>query len=186
MLNLIVNILNGFIFQSIYVGYVYNKIKNVNYKSTYFIYLICYIIGATITSFNYSFIYYSMIIVSIMFYITYSIIHKEWKQITNFILMLNIHFVTSILTAIPILIFGYNSLYLLINFIMLITIMIICKKVNINKIYKIFIKNWNRTMNNKIKSVTIRNLSLILIYILITLINYFVNSYFIYIYSSLL
>lgn len=186
MLNLIVNILNGFIFQSIYVGYVYNRIKNVNYKSTYFIYLICYIIGALTTSFNYNFIYYSMIIVSALFYIIYALIHKEWKQITNFILMLNIHLITSILTAIPILLFGYNNLYLLINFVELITIMIICKKIDINKIYKLIINNWNRTLNNKVKSVTIRNFSLIFIYIFITLINFFVNSYFISIYSKLL
>lgn len=186
MLNLIVNIFNGFIFQSIYVGYVYNRFKNVKYKSTYLIYLICYLIGAVITSFNYSFIYYSMIIVSALFYILYSLIHNEWKQITNFILMLNIHFITSIVTAIPIMLFGYNTLYLFINFVELIIIMIICKKVNINKIYKTINMNWNRTMNNKIKSVTIRNFSLIFIYIFITLINFFVNSYFIFIYSKLL
>ena len=59
MVNLIVNVIYGFIFQSIYVAYVYNKIKNVNYISTYIIYFFCYLAGAFITSFNYSFIYYN-------------------------------------------------------------------------------------------------------------------------------
>ena len=186
MLNLIVNILYGFVFQGLYTGYVYNKIKGVNYKSTYIIYMISYIIGSILTSFNYNFIYYSMIFISIIFYVLYSFIHKEWKQITNMFLILNIMLLTSILTALPIIFIGYNNYYILVNLIELIIIMILCNKLNVNKIYKVVVMNWNRTNNNKIKSVTIRNFVLISIYILITLINLFINGYFINIYQNLL
>jgi len=186
MVNLIVNVIYGFIFQSIYVAYVYNKIKNVNYISTYIIYFFCYLAGAFITSFDYSFIYYSMIIVSTIFYILYSFIHKEWKQITNFFLMLNILLLTSILTAIPILFLKYNVVSLIFNAFELVLIMLVVKYANINRIYKIITGNWNRAMNNKIKSVTLRNAILIIVCLSISLINFFINNYFINIYNNIL
>lgn len=186
MLNMVVNVIYGFIFQSMYVGYVYNRIKNINYKSTYIIYLISYILGSIITSFNYSFIFYSMIIMSIIFYIIYSIIHKEWKQITNFFLILNILTLTSIVTAIPLIFLKYNIISLIFNFMELLVIMLFVKKYNFNKLYKKLMQNWNRTSSNKIKSVTIRNFILIVLCISITLINLFINNYFINIYNSIL
>ncbi len=186
MLNLVINILFGYGLETLYFGYAFNKIKGVNYKSTYLIFLISYILSAIIASFNFINHYYVYIVVAIIFYIIYAIVHKEYKQITNFFLMLNIQLVSSIITAIPILFIGYNNLYLVINIIVNIILLILIKFIPINKCYKVIIQNWNRTNHNKIKSVTIRNFTLIIIYIFVTLINMFVNGIFINIYQKLL
>lgn len=186
MLNLIINILFGYGLETIYFGYAFNKIKGVSYKSTYLIFLISYIISSIIASFNFINHYYVYIVVAFIFYILYAVVHKEFKQITNFFLILNIQLISSIITAIPIIFIGYNNLYLLINIIINILLLILIKYIPINKLYKTIIQNWNRTNHNKIKSVTIRNFTLIIIYIFVTLINMFVNGIFIDIYQKLL
>ena len=186
MLNLIVNILSGYVLETIYFGYIFNKTKGIKYKSTYILFLISYIIGSISASFSFTNHYYVYIVVAFVFYILYAIIHKEYKQITNFFLMLNILLFSSILTTIPILIFGYNMTSFLLNRLEMIIILIIINKININKYYKLIIKNWNRATHNKIKSVTLRNFTLIIICILVTLINLFINNIFMDMYTNIL
>lgn len=186
MLNLIVNIIFGYGLETLYFGYSFNKIKGVNYKSTYIIYLISYIIGAIIIQFTFKNIYYGYIITSFLFEILYMFFHKNKFNITNVFLMLNILLITSIMLAIPILIIGYNNLYLILNIILTIFLFILVKILPLNKFYRLIVQNWNRTTHNKIKSVTVRNFTMIVIYIFVTLINMFVNEYFINIYSKLL
>lgn len=186
MLNLIINVLFGYGLETFYFGYAFNKIKGVNYKSTYLLFLISYVISAIIASFNFVNHYYVYIVVALIFYILYAIVHKEWKQITNFFLMLNIQLISSIITAIPILFIGYNNYYLILNIVINLLLIVLIKIIPFNKLYKLIISNWNRTTHNKIKSVTIRNFTLIIIYIFVTLINMFVNGVFINIYQKLL
>lgn len=186
MVNLIVNIVYGYVFQSFYTGYVYNKIKNTKGISSMIIFFISNMIAFGLQSFTYNNYYATLLITASMFYILYALFHKEWKQITNFFLILNIMLVTSIVTAIPIIFVGYNFIALLINFVELIIIMFALSKIDISKIHKIILLNWNRSKNNKIKSVTIRNITLILVCIMITLINIFVNNIFINLYQSVL
>lgn len=184
MLNLVVNIVFGFGLETIYFGYIYNNIKNVKYKSTYIYYLISSILSFLIQNFTYNNLYLTYIFIALIFYILYAITHKEWKQITNFFLMLNIILISSILTTIPILIFGYNSISFILNRLEMLLILLIVKKINLNKLYKLIIRNWNRTTNNKIKSVSVRNFTMIFIYIFLTFINIFVNDFFMNIYKS--
>ena len=40
MLNLIVNIIFGYVLETLFFSYTFNKIKSVSYKSTYIIFLI--------------------------------------------------------------------------------------------------------------------------------------------------
>lgn len=184
MLNLVVNIIFGFGLETIYFGYIFNNIKNEKYKTTYIYYLISSILSFLLQNFTYNNLYLTYIFIALIFYVLYAITHKEWKQITNFFLMLNIILISSILTTIPILIFGYNSLSFVLNRLEMLVILFVVKKINLNKLYKLIIRNWNRTTNNKIKSVSVRNFTMIFIYIFLTFINIFVNEFFMNIYKS--
>lgn len=184
MMNLVVNILFGHILEIIYTSFVYNSIKSKSCKSTYIIYAISYIVSAILICFSYNSIYLMYIYISVIFYIINAIYKKQWHQITNMLLMLNILLITSILTAIPIIFFGYNVMTLIITRIELILFMLVSNK--ISSFYKFWLNNWNRTLNNKIKSVSIRNFTLLTIYVSITLINIFLNELFLHIYNKII
>lgn len=186
MLNMVVNIIYAFVIQNIYAGYVFNKLKNVKGVSSMIIFFISNMIAFGLQSFTYNNYYATFLITAAIFYVLYALVHKEWKQITNFFLILNIMLVTSIITAIPMIFVGYNVIALLINISELILIMFLLNKIDINKKYKKILQNWNRNGSNKIKSVTIRNITLILVCLMITLINVFVNNIFINIYQTVL
>lgn len=186
MLNLIVNIVFGYGLETLYFGYAFNKIRGVKYKSTYLIYLISSIIPFALQRFTYNNLYLTYILISVVFYFQYAILHKEFKQITNFFLMLNLILFSSIIMAIPMLFLGYNTIYLYVNIILNIILIILVKILPLNKFYRLIVQNWNRTTHNKIKSVTVRNFTMIIVYSLVTLINVFVNEIFINIYSKIL
>ena len=182
MLNLIVSIVFGYGLETLYCGYAFNKIKNIKSKRTYILFLICYILGAIIINFTINNVYYLYIMIAFMF----EIINKMKFIITNAFLMLNIMLLSSTITTIPILLFGYNSLSLILNRAELILFILLIKILPFNRIHKFIVSNWNRTTNNKVKSVTIRNLILIVIFILITIINMFINNILMNIYQSIL
>jgi len=186
VLNLIINILFGYGVETLYFGYAYNKIKQLDYKSTYIVYLISYVIGAIIIQFTFNNIYIGYIITSFLFEIINNCVHKQKFNITNVFLILNLLLISSILTTIPILIFGYNMVSFIINRLEIITLLILIKFTPIEKLYNLIVNNWNRKANNKIKSVTIRNFTLITIYTLITIINVFVCNVLLNIYQSIL
>lgn len=186
MLNLIVNIIFGYGLETLYFGYAFNKIKGVKYKSTYLLFLISYIVSFLLQKFTYNNLYLTYIMIAALFYLLYAIVHKEFKQITNFFLILNLILISSIIMAIPILILGYNAIYLNLNIILNIILLILFIKLPLDKYYKSLIQNWNRTTHNKIKSVTMRNFTMIFIYTFVTLINMFVNGVFMSIYQKLL
>lgn len=186
MANLIVNIIFGYILETIFFSYTFNKIKSVSYKSTYIIFLISYIISAIIVNFSFNNIYIFYISIAFIFALMYCLFHKQKYNITNALLMLNLLLISSILTTIPILIFGYNITSFILNRIEIILLLIIVKILPVENIYKLIISNWNRTVNNKIKSVTIRNFTMIIIYFLITIVNIFLNEFFLNIYQNIL
>ena len=97
MLNLIVNIIFGFGLETIYTGYCFNKIKDIKAKSTYIIFLICYIIGAIIINFTFNNINYLYIFIAFIFELIFSKLNKTKYNITNVFLMLNILLLTSII-----------------------------------------------------------------------------------------
>ena len=186
MLNLIVNIIFGYGLETIYCGYVFNKIKNIKSKKTYLIFLISYILGSIIVNFTFNNIFYLYIVLSFVFGILSCLINKTKFNITDVFIMLNLLLVTSLILAIPILFIGYNKYYLIINIVGNLILLLISKLLPLNKYYKIIVQNWNRTSHNKIKSVTVRNLTLIIIYFLISLVNIFLNVCFLNIYSNIL
>lgn len=182
VLNIIFNIMNIIIF-----AYSFNKIKNIHYKSTYFIFGISTILGGLITKFTYDYQIYCYILVSFIFTIIYKIFHKIKYEILDFILMFNLMLVYSLITAFPILFIGYNGIYMLLNMALLLNILLIMGTIDFNVIFSKIKSFWNRDRANpkKMKSITLRNLCLIFICIMTTGINVFINACFLKIYYTM-
>ena len=100
-----------------------------------------------------------------MTYINLKVLYKEKAQITDVFLMAFasiLLIIISILCGLPQILFKFKYFYLLIiNRILMLSILYTFK----NKIYNIYISfcnNWNKKRENKIKSLTLRNISIIL------------------------
>lgn len=186
MANLIVNIIFGYGLETLYFGYFFNKVKDLKYKSTYIIFLLSYIISSIIVNFSFNNVYFFYILIAFIFELINSLFHKQKYNITNVFLLLNVMLFSSLLLAILMLFTGYNTLYLILNIICTILLIVLTKLLPLNKYYKFIISNWNRKTNNKIKSVTIRNFTMIIIYFLITIVNIFLNEFFLNIYQNIL
>ena len=127
MLNMVVNVLFGYVLETIYFGYSFNKIKGIKSKKTYFIYLISYVLAAIIIQFTFQNIYYGYIIASFIFEMINCIVSKSKFNITNVFLLLNLIMINSIILAIPMLFIGYNNLYLIVNIIITLLLLILVK-----------------------------------------------------------
>lgn len=110
----------------------------------------------------------------IMTYINLKVLYKEKAQITDIFLFM--------FASIILILFGgifailvYNNI---INYIVAIILLRIClflflffNTKNINGVYKTFYKSWNRNKNSKIKSLTLRNISIIIFNLMFYSIN---------------
>lgn len=101
----------------------------------------------------------------IMTYINLKVLYKEKSQITDIFLMAVasiLLIVISILCGLPQILFKFKYFYLLIiNRLLMFSILYLLR----NKIYNnyiLFCNNWNRKKENQIRSLTIRNISIIL------------------------
>ena len=73
------------------------------------------------------------------------------------------------------LLIGYNYVFFILNRLLLIIIMLFSGK--LNRFYNFYYYNWNRHNDNKIKSVTIRNLTIISCNLMLYIINCFTLNY---------
>lgn len=116
-----------------------------------------------------------------MTYINLKVLYREKAQITDIFLFASASIVLiliSILCSSILIITNIYWLYypvLIINRILMFLFLLIFKN-NINKWYKIFCNNWNKKVDNKIKSLTLRNISVIIF----NLMFYVINIYMLY------
>jgi len=176
------------VLQMFYLGYAFNKIKGINDKKTYILIFVSYILAGLLSNFCFNSIISAYISSSVIFSLSFAIYNKNKFQITNLLLILNIILFTSIITFIPLLIIGYGNTYLFLNFLIFISFIILLYKFNISRYYYKLISCWNRNKKEpkKIKSVTLRNTTLIITYFTITVINLFLNYFISNLYYSLL
>ena len=110
----------------------------------------------------------------IMTYINLKVLYKEKAQITDIFLFMFASIILILFSGI-FAILVYNNI---INYIVAIILLRIClflflffNTKNINGVYKTFCKSWNRNKNSKIKSLTLRNISIIIFNLMFYSIN---------------
>ena len=122
--------------------------------------------------FSYS-IWFNVIYI-FMSFINLKVIYKEKAQITDIFLFMIASIILiflSLICGVPKILFNINYLPLLItNRILMFGILYILKD-KINNIYVKIFKNWNRNKENKIRSLTLRNISIICFNIMFCVIN---------------
>ena len=155
------------------------KAKDINSQKVviYIIILISYIISSVMINFTYKNQIYMLLILAVMIYLFMKIIFKNKFQISDIFLIYYISATILIIAILTQLIFGYTLTALIIDRIILLIIALMLGKY-LRKIYKIYLYNWNRGENHKIKSITIRNVSIIIMNLTIFIINTYILNCF--------
>lgn len=109
-----------------------------------------------------------------MSFINLKVLYKEEAQITDIFLFASASVILIIVSGI-FAVLVYNNILnytlgIILLRIVLFTLLILNQK-NINKIYKAFCKRWNRNKTSKIKSLTLRNISVIIFNLMFYSIN---------------
>ena len=178
-MDFVLNILLGILFEIIFITLMIIKVKDIKDKKVklFFNVLISYIASGLLVNFDTSYInqYIVYIVLSVLIYTGNKIIYKDKRNIIDLFFIYYIIMIINYtsLTSIKILNYNYLSMYL--SRIILIIILFFSKE--INKLYKITNKNWNRHKDNKIKSITLRNVFIIIANISLLIINYFLINY---------
>ena len=175
----------SFPFEIMFIGYVLIKIKDIKSKKM-FVYLIvgfAYILGGIITNFNYEKQYLFYLIFTFLSYILLKVKYKKHFEIYDIFTIFYIGEIIFIASLGSMLLVGYNYYLVFLCRLILLIIMYLANKFNINKLYKRIYINWNK--GHKIKSITLRNIFIIAFNILLFITNYMIMNYLLQIYSNL-
>ena len=169
----LVSILLGLIPEVLFFTLFITKIKNIKHKRILLFFILAIVYTLCIFIQDYETFYYVLFIALI--YISLKRIYKNKIQIID-IFIISVAMLYIFLTSYILFIFlndnmsDYFILYIIDRILLIIPFIFINKLIDL---YKIYYKLWNRNDNEKrpIKSITLRNISLILINILIFLID---------------
>lgn len=116
------------------------------------------------------------LVYTFMSFVNLKVLYKQKAQITDIFLFATaslLLILISIICSLPVIITNIVWLYyvmLIVNRLLMFVCLILLKD-RINHLYTKFCKNWNRHKNNKIKSLTLRNISVIIFNIMFYVIN---------------
>lgn len=147
------------------------RFKNIKSKKIllYLSLLSSYFLSGFIINFDYSLQTYFYIIYATFSYLFMKIIYKKDTQIIDIFVM---NLISIILMSSSLIIITVVTPYEMAFLTYIIALIIILKlKINYNDLYKKYMNLWNRRDDGRIKSLTIRNISLYLINITLFLVN---------------
>lgn len=173
-MNLIVRIILAQVLEAVYFSLFMIKGKNIKDKRILFVCLMIvqYLLLKQFIKFDVGF----QLIYIFTAYLDLKILYKDKAQITDIFLFMIASIILIIVSVICGLIEVYlhinHNILLIINRIIIFTILYFLKD-KINNIYKNFYKYWNRHNNNgKIRSLTLRNISVIIFNLMFYVINF--------------
>ena len=174
---LITGVLLGFIFEVFFISVMFYKIKGLKDKkiALFLSTLITFIITAMITGTNYSNQYLFYLIYNVILFGFLKIIYRNKINIIDLFLIYYIIMIINFSSLLAIKLFEYNFISYFTSRLILILFMILASK--FNNFYKLYNYNWNRHTNNKVKSITVRNLTIISCNLMLYIINYFILYY---------
>lgn len=166
------------LFEVWFIYYTLIKIKNIDTKKRrlFTSVLIGYMLASMLIGFLYKNQIYMLVMMTTFIYLFCKLLYKKKIQILD---VFTIYYVVGsiYLTAMIVQIcLGYNIISLLVSRVVLLFIVIFISKYY-KKIYKICVENWNRGINHKIKSITLRNILIIGMNFTIFLLNCYLLNY---------
>lgn len=173
----VTGILLGTIFEILFISVMFYKIKGLKDKKIllFIATFITYFLSGFITSYSYNNQYLFYIIFNVMMFIFTKIIYKNKINILDLFIIYYIEMILNFSCLIVMVIFNYNDISYILSRIILFIFMLISNR--FHKYYKFYCYNWNRHKDNKIKSITVRNLTIISCNLMLYIINYFVLYY---------
>ena len=173
----VTGVLLGAVFEVLFITVMFYKIKGLKNKNLLLLItiFISYFLSGFITSFNYINQYLTYILLNVFIFIFAKLLYKNKINVLDFFIIYYIIMTINFSCLFMMKIIGYNYLFLFSNRLILLIIMLFSGK--LNKIYKFYCYNWNRHNDNKVKSVTIRNFTIISCNLMLYIINYFVLYY---------
>lgn len=176
-MNALINLLFGNLFEALFICVMFYKIKGLKSKKLllFVATLITYSVSGIIISFSYNNQYLFYILFDVILYLFTKLIYKNKIQIIDLFIIYYIEMIINFSCLILMLLIGYNYIFFILNRLLLIIIMLFSGK--LNRFYNFYYYNWNRHSDNKIKSVTIRNLTIISCNLMLYIINYFTLNY---------
>ena len=176
MLRIILSLLLGIFPQSLYFTLFLTKVKDINKKKHLLISLIFIIIMLSVMIVKYN-IYLYLIIIPLI-YLAMKLLYKKKVQIIDLFLIAIAYGYLSIISYLcSFMIKDTMNLYwiaYIINNILLFAILLFKKY--IIKAYKKYIQLWNRKPENKVRSISVRNVSLISLNIFILVLDVFITK----------
>lgn len=175
---IITGILLGTIFEILFITVMFYKIKGLKDKKILLFIgtFITYFLSGFITSYSYNNQYLFYIIFNVIYFFMLKLIYKKNINIVDFFVIYYIGMIMSFGCLILMKIFGYNYLSYMGSRIIFTILMLISSK--FNKLYKFYLYNWNRHKDNKIKSITTRNITIISCNLMLYIVNYLILNYF--------
>lgn len=171
MIRLILSLLFGILPQALYFMLYLSKIKQIKNRRLILLLLIFLIITGASVFMNYNLYLYIAVIP--MIYLAMKLLYRRKVQIIDLFIVAMLFAILMIISFVCSFVYKNNAnLYgiaYIINNILLFSTLALSKL--FEKFYKFYCNNWNRKQGNKIKSITLRNISLISMNILIFVID---------------
>lgn len=185
-MDFVLNILLGILFEVIFITLMIIKVKDIKDKKVklFFSVLTTYFLSGILINFTYNNQYIFYILFNIICFMFMKILYKEKVNIIDLFLIYFIEMILNFTSLICMKALDYNYYSMILNRFVLILIYYLPLK--FNNIYIKIKRNWNRHRNNKIKSITLRNLIIITCNLSMYVIYYFLTNYLVKIVNMLI
>ena len=185
-MDFVLNILLGILFEIIFITLMTIKVKDIKDKKIklFFSVLTTYFLSGILINFTYNNQYIFYILFNIICFMFMKILYKEKVDIIDLFLIYFIEMILNFTSLICMKVLDYNYYSMILNRFVLILIYYL--PLRFNNIYIKIKRNWNRHRNNKIKSITLRNLIIITCNLSMYVIYYFLTNYLVKIVNMLI
>lgn len=170
-------LLLGNLFEVLFISFMIYKTKGLHEKFfTLFLGItFIYFIGGAIVNFTYNNQYIFYILFDVLTFILLKMLYKKKAQVPDIFVVYYFEMILNFTSLICMKIFDYNMVAFYVNRAMLVFICCFYKK--FAELYKIYINNWNRKDGNKIKAITVRNISILAMNLTLYIINCYLVNY---------
>lgn len=170
-------LLSGNLFEVFFMSFMIYKTKDLH-KKFFLLFLgitFIYFISGALINFTYNNQYIFYILFNLLTFALLKVLYKKKTQVLDIFIIYYFEMILNFSSLICMKIFEYSMIAFYINRAVLIFICCFHKK--FAELYQMYIKNWNRKDGNKIKAITVRNISIIAMNLTLYIINWYLVNY---------
>ena len=177
VIEVLIHLIFGNLFEIFAIAYTISKVKDLKITKILLASTIGYLLGGTVTGFNYNLQYISYIIITFMIYLMCKVSCRNKFKIIDVFVIYYVLMILCFSSLVPILLFSNYYLQFIVSRLVILTFLLNIPRLNLRDKYIKYWKFWDRRKGNKIKAITVRNLSLITLNILYVVITHLVIIY---------